>query len=1097
MMKRATMIFALCLVVATAWGETTVRQTGEGQWRIENSSLQVDLRADTGAMSVLDKRINYRWSQPQGARVAPPTIGIPQAGQPPTVDGALGEWTVAPTFALTGDMLADARQVDGAGDLSGGVWLAWDGDHLYLAARVRDERAVWPAADEEKWWERDSVEFWIGAEQYALIMGPDRGLVWRGGGEVEGAQVAMKTTADGYSVEAAVPLTVKSGDAIRFALGVNDADDDGGRQGQLYFPTTWSHSNPSSFAKAVLLAQGATLPEPTDEAAGAWRNVRAVEDGVSYETELGQRGGESLAATVTVTVPDGRADLIITVDAPADAQVGDFEVTAPFVMPDPAAEILAARYANGVAVPVTDMSAKGRRLATYSSLDMPWVGLTNGRQGYMLLWETPDDGVAVFDACGTVLAPAAHHVGSRGTFAYPRIVRYSFTDDGGHVAICKLYREYAREHGFLVTLREKAKTVPAVERLIGAPDVWGASSAWPLEAHDAGIDRCLVNGRFAPEDMQRVIDLGYLVSEYDNYVDLLEGERGDNGTYGPLAEDVRMHANGEMVKGWLTFDKKKQFYKRCSATAVAAAEREIVPLLAKYPYNARFLDVTTASGQRECYHPDHPQSRGDDREANVRLAEYVKSHGLALGGEHGRWWGAQVFDYWEGMQSGGNYSWPAGHVGKEIPETREDIGEKYWVWGIGHERRVPLWELVFGDCVVSTWYWGDSTGHLWQAAPELADKKDAFNILYGTVPLYWVNRPYGLNWNTHRERLLQSYRNVCKLHERTGWEEMLSHEFVTDDRAVQRTRFASGITVTVNFGEEPYAVESESGKYRLATNGFLAEGPDTLLYKALDGAREVTFIRTPGYLFCDGGGEAHDFAGVVVAGQFEVRGLGGGSDTLTIRCTDAPVALDPARLERGMPTKASALRLFTLNAEGERTGYLPLRIEDRKLIIDPGSARQELAWVRAIAAPDLEVTARFIEVPSVPATQGEPLPVTVRVTNRGGAAARDATIVLRTGELELGRPIVTVEPLKTATVRIEADTTMLDGARTLVVVAACKPDEIIALNNEATAEVFIEPDLSLWGRRRAATVTNDDLERTDAVVSVEVDFGADGVTRRQ
>jgi len=31
MMKRATMMFALCLVVATAWGETTVRQTGEGQ----------------------------------------------------------------------------------------------------------------------------------------------------------------------------------------------------------------------------------------------------------------------------------------------------------------------------------------------------------------------------------------------------------------------------------------------------------------------------------------------------------------------------------------------------------------------------------------------------------------------------------------------------------------------------------------------------------------------------------------------------------------------------------------------------------------------------------------------------------------------------------------------------------------------------------------------------------------------------------------------------------------------------------------------------------------------------------------------------------
>ena len=33
---------------------------------------------------------------------------------------------------------------------------------------------------------------------------------------------------------------------------------------------------------------------------------------------------------------------------------------------------------------------------------------------------------------------------------------------------------------------------------------------------------------------------------------------------------------------------------------------------------------------------------------------------------------------------------------------------------------------------------------------------------------------------------------------------MLSHRWLTADHAVQQTRFADGVTVTVNFGDKPY-----------------------------------------------------------------------------------------------------------------------------------------------------------------------------------------------------------------------------------------------------------------------------------------------------
>jgi hypothetical protein len=57
-----------------------------------------------------------------------------------------------------------------------------------------------------------------------------------------------------------------------------------------------------------------------------------------------------------------------------------------------------------------------------------------------------------------------------------------------------------------------------------------------------------------------------------------------------------------------------------------------------------------------------------------------------------------------------------------------------------------------------------------------------------------------------RDAFLQTYRNTCKLHEQIAGQEMLLHEFVTADRAVQRTVFSSGTECVVNFGAEPREV---------------------------------------------------------------------------------------------------------------------------------------------------------------------------------------------------------------------------------------------------------------------------------------------------
>ena len=55
---------------------------------------------------------------------------------------------------------------------------------------------------------------------------------------------------------------------------------------------------------------------------------------------------------------------------------------------------------------------------------------------------------------------------------------------------------------------------------------------------------------------------------------------------------------------------------------------------------------------------------------------------------------------------------------------------------------------------------------------------------------------------------MRTYRNTCKLHEAIAGTVMLSHEFVTPDRTVQRTSFSDGTEVVVNFGEKPYPLPS-------------------------------------------------------------------------------------------------------------------------------------------------------------------------------------------------------------------------------------------------------------------------------------------------
>ena len=468
---------------------------------------------------------------------------------------------------------------------------------------------------------------------------------------------------------------------------------------------------------------------------------------------------------------------------------------------------------EGISYPVEDETVETRRLIAYGGhgICMPFWGVTDGRRGHMAIIETPDDAAIRIARFEGRLCVAPEWENQKGTFGYKRTLRYVFLDQGGHVAMCKRYRRYAEQAGLLKTLHQKRQENPDVDLLIGAVNVW----CWERDALDIvrdmkahGIDRILWSNRKSPDVIRAMNEMGgILTSRYDIYQDLMNPQvvkeqlRGQHPdwTQGAWPEDIMIDAQGDWRKGWQVRGKDGQMYPcavLCDRQAIKYAAERVPAELKTHPYKCRFIDTTTASPWRECYDPDHPMTRSDSRHWKMELLRYMSEEmNLVTGSETGHDAAVPYVHYFEGMLSLGPYRVP--DAGRNMRKIWTEVPQRVAKYQLGHQYRLPLWELVYHDCVVAQWYWGDYNNKL----PSLWDKRDLFNILYGTPPMFMFTRQY---WDQHKERFARSYQNVCSVARAAGYAEMTDHRFLRPDRSVQQSRFANGIAVTVNFGARPF-----------------------------------------------------------------------------------------------------------------------------------------------------------------------------------------------------------------------------------------------------------------------------------------------------
>ena len=599
--------------------------------------------------------------------------------------------------------------------------------------------------------------------------------------------------------------------------------------------------------------------------------VSPTRDGLRCRASVADDGGMPHELTWSLALTDD-GELRVELDGAAEEAIGELAFPgAMFLRSAPG--YYALPLAEGVLTAIDDPELAGRRLVPYTNtLIMPWVGMTDLERGYAVILDTPWDAIVALQpvAIRGALVSGAHPVWlpERGRLGYPRRLRYAFTLAGGYVTLAKRYRAHVRAHGRWKSMRDKVEENPLVAEL-GGPFLWIQTEDDQVEAvralHARGLRHALVSRHAPPETVEALRGLGYLVGKYNNFVDLYPADerrvdlyewRNIWVPYGMkegYPGDVIVNRDGSLMHGWPLWRdgpwqphaKRDEWgvrrtdwsyhglrdrvdcYRRCSRRGLPLARTLLPAERDRHRYSAMMIDVKAALPLFECWSEEHPLSRREDLENRRQLLGFSRGLGLVTGSEKGGDWAVPDVDYFEATTT----IWTHPNAGQSLQDFPP--GPQYVRRNLDPGRRIPLYQLVYHDAVVTTWWWGDGNFR----PDALWDVKDAFNLLYANPPMMIADDIGFLR--TRAERILRSDRHVGRLARRLMYDEMTEHRWLTPDREVQESLFGSGARVVVNFGDLPHPVDHGGERYDVGPYGYLAAGDGWLQGRCLHDGQGV------------------------------------------------------------------------------------------------------------------------------------------------------------------------------------------------------------------------------------------------------------------
>ncbi len=483
--------------------------------------------------------------------------------------------------------------------------------------------------------------------------------------------------------------------------------------------------------------------------------------------------------------------------------------------------------------PIRTITPEGKIAATDHSLlqshvieswSMSWWGFQNGKSALMVIVETPDDAAYQFShpAGGpTVIGPRWR--AQLGRFAYMRTARMCFIADGNYVQMAKRYRRYVMDTGLFVSLKEKIARTPAVNDLIGTPqshlsilrnlktdsdryDTKDPSKNYSLTTFDErarqlrdlkakGIDRVLVfvsgwphlgYDRQHPDSlppperaggwdgMKKLVDtcheLGYPVIFHDQYRDYYLDAPSYDQQFAVHEEDTRLPPQqfpgsrfGDSKRGDIPFMR----HWDGGTQAYLNARFMLGHLLKNYQLffehgirpQGIYIDVVGYVPADEDFNPEHPTTHTDALRGQAAMLNWSRQNLGIVATEAGADWVIPYVDLVN--QSGG--------------------GSKAIL--------VPLYNLVYHDAVIVSFSARD-------------EKSLLQGLLFGGVPELPIMQ-------TIDEKTMALIRQMAALHRRVGLLEMTRHEFLDSNYRKERTTFADGTTVTVDWDAKTFRVDPE------------------------------------------------------------------------------------------------------------------------------------------------------------------------------------------------------------------------------------------------------------------------------------------------
>jgi hypothetical protein len=484
--------------------------------------------------------------------------------------------------------------------------------------------------------------------------------------------------------------------------------------------------------------------------------------------------------------------------------------------------------------PIRSITPEGRIAATDHSVlqshvieswSMSWWGFQKGRAAMMLIVETPDDAAYQFKhpAGGpTIIGPRWR--AQLGRFGYSRSVRMAFVADGNYVDLAKRYRRYVMESGLFVSLKEKIARTPIVSDLIGTPhtrlsifrnrsvdsdryDTKDPSQNYSLTTFEErtrnvrdlrakGFERALVFVSGWPQlgydrqhpdplpppekaggwaGLKKLVDtcreLGYPVILHDQYRDYYLDAPSYDSQFAVQEEDTSLPPKqfpgsrfGDFKQGHIPmmrhWDGGKQAYLN--------ARFQLGHLLKNYHLffdngiktQGIYIDVIGYVPPDADFNPEHPTTRSEAMRAQAAMLNWSRYNLGITATESGADW---TIPYVDVVNSSGGGS-------KAI--------------------LIPLYNLVYHDAVIVSFGARD-------------EKTLLQGLLFGGVP------ELPISVSTVPEKSLSLMRQMMLLHKRVGLLEMTRHEFLDASYKKERTIFADGTTVTVDWNTNSVKIEPE------------------------------------------------------------------------------------------------------------------------------------------------------------------------------------------------------------------------------------------------------------------------------------------------